>query len=77
LREPREPSLIFVRTGRHTIEIVAAVATDEEHAAVRRAQVGEIVASLVFRRVEAAQGGVTESSTHHERGESWQVATVW
>jgi len=77
LREPREPSLTFVRTERHTIEIVAAVATDEAHAALRRAQVGEIVASLVFRRSEAAQEGFTESNTHHERGESWQVATVW
>jgi len=77
LHEPGEPSLTFVRTELHTIEIVAAVATDEAHAALRRAQVGEIVASLVFRRSEAAQEGFTESNTHHERGESWQVATVW
>lgn len=69
LREPREPALIFVRTERHTIEIVAAVATDETHAALRRAQVDDIVASLVFRRGNDAPGDHHHGSTHHERGE--------
>lgn len=69
LREPHEPALIFVRTERHTIEIVAAVATDEAHAELRRAQVDDIVASLVFRRAGDAPGDQHHGSTHHERGE--------
>ena len=63
------PSVLFVQTDTHRIEIVTAVATDPGRAELRRAQVDRIVDSLVFRQAGTAPRDLYGSSGHPQGGE--------
>jgi hypothetical protein len=63
------PSILFVQTDTHRIEIVAAVATDPGRAELRRAQVDRIVDSLVLRQAGTAPRDLHGSSEHPKGGE--------
>jgi hypothetical protein len=69
VHESDHPSVLFVQTDTHRIQIVAAVATDPERAGLRRAQVARIVESLVFRHAGTVSRERNGSSGHPKGGE--------
>jgi hypothetical protein len=69
LHDSDRPSVMFVQTDAHRIEIVTAVATDPERAELRRAQVDRIVDSLVFRHAGTVPRDLHGSSGQPNGGE--------